>query len=111
MVKQYGELYLDTRRALLATEDAQMAGVTARRLLCHVSGKTQETILADRELYAPEKVVQAVEAALQRLLAGEPLAYVIGEWEFYGLPLHVTPDVLIPRDDTGAVTEDRKSVV
>lgn len=105
MVKQYGELYLDTRRALLATEDAQMAGVTARRLLCHVSGKTQETILADRELYAPEKVVQAVEAALQRLLAGEPLAYVLGEWEFYGLPLHVTPDVLIPRDDTCAVTE------
>lgn len=105
MVKQYGELYLDTRRALLATEDAQAAGVMARSLLCHISGKSQESILADRELYASEKVVEAVEAALQRLLAGEPLAYVLGEWEFYGLPLHVTPDVLIPRDDTCAVAE------
>lgn len=105
MVKQYGELYLDTRRALLATEDAQQAGFMARSLLCHVSGKSQEAILADRELYASEKVVEAVEAGLRRLLDGEPLAYVLGEWEFYGLPLHVTPDVLIPRDDTCAVTE------
>ncbi len=105
MVKQYGQLYLDTRRALLAVEDAQQAGVTARSLLCHVSGKSQESILAGRELYASEQVVQAAEAALERLLAGEPLAYVLGQWEFYGLPLRVTPAVLIPRDDTCAVTE------
>lgn len=105
MVKQYGELYLDTRRALLATEDAQQAGFMARSLLCHVSGKSQEAVLADRELYASEKVVEAVEAGLRRLLDGEPLAYVLGEWEFYGLPLYVTPDVLIPRDDTCAVAE------
>lgn len=105
MVKQYGELYLDTRRALLATEDAQQAGFMARSLLCHISGKSQEAVLADRELYASEKVVEAVEAGLRRLLDGEPLAYVLGEWEFYGLPLYVTPDVLIPRDDTCAVAE------
>lgn len=105
MVKQYGELYLDTRRALLATEDAQQAGFMARSLLCHASGKSQEAVLADRELYASEKVVEAVEAGLRRLLDGEPLAYVLGEWEFYGLPLYVTPDVLIPRDDTCAVAE------
>lgn len=105
MVKQYGELYLDARRALLATEDAQQAGFMARSLLCHVSGKSQEAVLADRELYASEKVVEAVEAGLRRLLDGEPLAYVLGEWEFYGLPLYVTPDVLIPRDDTCAVAE------
>ena len=43
--------------------------------------------------------------AVRRLLDGEPLAYVLGEWEFYGLPLRVTPDVLIPRDDTCAVAE------
>jgi release factor glutamine methyltransferase len=36
---------------------------------------------------------------------GEPLAYILGEWEFYGLKLHVTPDVLIPRDDTCALAE------
>lgn len=105
MVKPYGELYLDTRRALLAVEDAQTAGLMARQLLCHASGKSQEFILAHRELYAPEETAAAVEAGLKRLLAGEPLAYVLGEWEFYGLTLRVTPDVLIPRDDTCAVTE------
>ena len=43
--------------------------------------------------------------SLQRLLKEEPLPYVLGEWEFYGLPLYVTKDVLIPRDDTCAVAE------
>ncbi len=104
MVKQYGDLYLDTRRALLAKEDAQTAGFMARNLLCHVSGLSQEEILAQRDKYAPDTVVRAVEDGLSRLLEGEPLAYVLGEWEFYGLQLTVTPDVLIPRDDTCAVT-------
>ena len=103
MVKKYGDLYLDTRRTLLETEDAQSAGMIARQLVCHVTGKSQEYILANREMYAPEEAVKGAEAALARLLEGEPLAYVLGEWEFYGLPLKVTPDVLIPRDDTGAV--------
>ena len=105
MVKQYGQLYLDTRRALLETESAQDAGVLARMLVCHVSGKSQAEFLADRDLYASEKVVEGVEAGLKRLLNEEPIAYILGQWEFYGLPLHVTPDVLIPRDDTCAVAE------
>ena len=105
MVKQYGELYQDTRRALLATENAQDAGVLARMLLCHVSGKSQAEYLADRDLYASEKVVEGVEAGMKRLLEGEPIAYILGQWEFYGLPMHVTPHVLIPRDDTCAVAE------
>lgn len=105
MVKQYGELYQDTRRVLLAQENTQDAGVLARMLICHVSGKSQAQFLADRDLYASEKVVKEVEAGLRRLLAGEPIAYILGQWEFYGLPLKVTPDVLIPRDDTCAVAE------
>ena len=105
MVKQYGELYQDTRRALLATENVQDAGVLARMLVCHVSGKSQAQFLAERELYASEKIVAGVEAGLKRLLEGEPMAYILGQWEFYGLPLHVSPKVLIPRDDTCAVAE------
>ena len=105
MVKQYGELYQDTRRALLATENAQDAGVLARMLLCHVSGKSQAEYLADRDLYASEKVVEGVEAGLKRLLEGEPIAYILGQWVIFGLPMHVTPHVLIPRDDTCAVAE------
>lgn len=104
MVKKYGDLYLDARRELLTREDAQMAGFMARNLLCHVSGLSQEHFLSRREMYAPEAVVRGVESGVKRLLSGEPLAYVLGEWEFYGLNLTVTPDVLIPRDDTCAVT-------
>ena len=105
MVKQYGELYLDTRRALLATENAQDAGVLARMLVCHVSGKSQAEFLAERDKYASEKIVEGVEAGLKRLLNEEPIAYILGQWEFYGLPLRVNPNVLIPRDDTCAVAE------
>lgn len=105
MVKRYGELYLDTRRALMAREEPQDASNIARQLICHVSGKSQEEILAKRELYADEIVVKKTESALKRLLFGEPLPYVLGEWEFYGMPLHITQDVLIPRDDTVAVAD------
>ena len=105
MVTQYGTLYQDTRRALLETESAQDAGVLARMLICHVTGKDQAQFLAERDLYAPEDVVKGVHAGLERLLKGEPVAYILGQWEFYGLPLRITPDVLIPRDDTCAVAE------
>ena len=105
MVKQYGQLYQDTRRALLETENAQDAGVLARMLICHVSGKDHARFLADRDLYAGEDIVEGVEKGLKRLLAGEPIAYILGQWEFYGLPMLVSPKVLIPRDDTCAVAE------
>ena len=105
MVKQYGQLYQDTRRALLETENAQDAGVLARMLICHMSGKDHARFLADRDLYAGEDIVEGVEKGLKRLLAGEPIAYILGQWEFYGLPMIVSPKVLIPRDDTCAVAE------
>lgn len=103
MVKTYSQLYLDARKTIMATEDAQSAGMLARQLLCHVSGKTQEQILASRELYASEEICQHMDALTARLIAGEPLAYILGKWEFYGLPLYVDRNVLIPRDDTCAV--------
>ncbi|MBP3304704.1 MAG: peptide chain release factor N(5)-glutamine methyltransferase [Oscillospiraceae bacterium] len=103
MVKTYSQLYLDARRTLMAAEDAQSAGILARQLLCFVSGKSQEQVLADRELYASEEICASLDFAVARILAGEPLAYILGEWEFYGLSLYVDKNVLIPRDDTCAV--------
>ncbi len=104
MVKTYSQLYLDARKRLMATEDAQGAGQLARQLLCHVSGKTHEQLLADRELYASEEIGRELDAMIARVIEGEPLAYLLGEWEFYGLKLYVDKHVLIPRDDTCAVT-------
>ena len=75
----------------------------ARDLLSSVSGKSREQILADRDKYASEEVCDAMEKAVARIRQGEPLAYVLGEWEFYGLRLYVDRNVLIPRDDTCAV--------
>ena len=100
MVKTYAELYLQARKALLKTEDPQDAGMMARQLLCHVSGKSHEYFLANRDLYASEAIEEALMALVERVAAGEPLAYILGEWEFYGLQLYVNEHVLIPRDDT-----------
>ena len=105
MVKKYIDLLMDTRRELLAQEDMEIADMMAKHLIAHVSGKNIHSLLLDREQYATDEVVRSVRKGLDRLLAGEPLAYVLGEWEFYGLNLIVTPDVLIPRDDTVAVAQ------
>ena len=105
MVKKYSDLYLEARRAFLPLEGAQRASLLARNLLAYVSGKTHETTLSDRETYASEEVCRAMACAVERIVEGEPLAYVLGRWEFYGLELIVTPDVLIPRDDTCALAE------
>ena len=104
MVKTYSELYLDARRALMSMEDQQTASHFARNLLCYVSGKSHESVIADRDKYASEAVSEELDKLVQRILQEEPLAYVLGEWSFYGMNLHVNPSVLIPRDDTCAVT-------
>jgi len=103
VVKKYVDLVLDTRKALLAKEEMEIADMMAKHLIAHVSGKNIHSLRMDRDAYAPDEVCRAVEKGLMRLLEGEPLAYVLGQWEFYGLNLVVTPDVLIPRDDTVAV--------
>ena len=105
MVMKYSELYRQARKALLEIEPVHQAGITARELLSFVSGKSAAELLADGEKYADGRIVQALEDVVNRMVKGEPLAYILGEWEFYGLKLHVTPDVLIPRDDTCAVAE------
>ena len=102
-MKTYADLYLDARRALLPTE-GEDAAYLARALLGKVTGKRIEQILAEREAQASEEQAAEMEHLTARLLGGEPLAYVLGQWEFHGMPLTVTPDVLIPRDDTEVVT-------
>ena len=104
MVKKYADLYLDARRALLEKE-GQFASNIARELVCAASGKTAEQMIADRELYASEEVCELTESFVKRYVKGEPMPYILGQWNFYDMTLTVTPDVLIPRDDTNVVTE------
>ncbi len=105
MVKKYSQLYLEARSEFMKVEDQQTASLLARNLLCYVSGKTQEEVIADREMYANQDICAAMEKAVQRVVDGEPLAYVLGEWSFYGMTLFVDKNVLIPRDDSCAVTQ------
>ncbi len=105
MVKKLSQLYLEVRKSLLETEEAQEAAFLARNLLCHVTGKDQAQLIRDGEMYVGDDTCAAVEQAVARCKAGEPLAYILGQWEFYGLKLYVNKHVLIPRDDTCAVTD------
>ena len=99
------ELYNRTRNALSQIETQQTASLIARDLICTFSGQTPEQMLSALEYGADPAVVSKVEDGVRRLLNDEPLAYILGEWEFYGLKLFVSPDVLIPRDETCAVAE------
>ena len=99
MATTYNNLYLDLRAELKRAGDEE-ATQSARELVCSAAGKTREEFVRDGSLYASPEVERAARRLVQRHLAGEPVAYLIGEWEFYGLPLDISPAVLIPRPDT-----------
>jgi len=91
--------------ALLQPSELDSAAFTARELICFRSGLTGGGLLSAGSEPAPESLVWQVLADAREIADGRPLAHVLGEWSFHGLNLKVTPDTLIPRDDTEAVTE------
>ena len=99
MAITYNDLYLEIRRQLRAADSGDPT-LEARELVAFACGKTKEELLRDGRLYVTPEVEARVRALVQRHLDGEPTAYLIGEWEFYGLPLDISRDVLIPRPDT-----------
>ena len=100
----YNNLYLDARKRLKAA-GVEAAQLEARELVCFAAGKNREQFLRDMSLYASDEVEAKVAELMNRRLEGEPVAYLIGEWEFYGLPLDISRDVLIPRADTEVLAE------
>ena len=99
MAITYNNLYLDIRQQLRKA-GIEAATLEARELVCFGTGKSREDLARDGGLYASPELEAQVRDLVDRHLAGEPVAYLIGEWEFYGLPLDISPDVLIPRSDT-----------
>ena len=99
MPSTYNDLYLDTRRALKRS-GVDSAALEAREIVCCAADKNKEEFYRDGRLYASPEIEARVSALLQRRLRGEPVAYLVGEWEFFGLPLIVNEHVLIPRSDT-----------
>ena len=104
MPATYNTLYLDTRKRLkqAGIESPQME---AKELVCLAAGKSRERFYQDLSLYASGAVEAKLEELVSRRLTGEPVAYLVGEWEFYGLTLTVNRDVLIPRLDTELLAE------
>ena len=84
---------------------SETASLDSQVLLAHVTGKSRTWILAHPEARLTLSQEQAVQTALDRLRAGEPLPYVLGHWEFYGLDFLVTPQTLIPRPETELLVE------
>ena len=104
MAITYNDLYLDVRQRLRES-GVEASTLEARELVCFGTGKSREELQRDSRLYAsPEREAQ-VRRLVERRMAGEPVAYLIGEWEFYGLPLDISQDVLIPRADTEVLAE------
>jgi release factor glutamine methyltransferase len=77
----------------------------AASLLRHVLGISQAAMLADPGRVLTPEQQAAYEAMVLRRAANEPIQYIIGEQEFYGLALRVTPAVLIPRPETEQLVE------
>ena len=98
-MRTYNDIYLSTRNALRA-HGVEGYNLEARLLVATAAGKSVQELLRDISLYTTAGVEQKAEELTRRRLSGEPVAYITGAWEFYGLPMTVTPDVLIPRMDT-----------
>lgn len=93
--------------------DAGIGGarLEAQLLLAQVLQCTRIQLYTAFDKPLGEDELAAYRALIKRRLAGEPVAYLLGEHEFWGLPLFVDPSVLVPRPDTETVIEVAKALL
>jgi len=84
---------------------SDMPGLDAQVLMAFLLDKPRSWVLAHPEIPLTRTRCGALEALVARLEGGEPLPYIVGHWEFFGLEFVVTPDVLIPRPETELLVE------
>jgi release factor glutamine methyltransferase len=92
-------------RARLTSAGIETPGLDARVLATHILDCDAATMIGHPELILDDARASLFEAALRRRLRREPLAYILGEREFWSLPFRVTRDTLIPRPDTETLVE------
>lgn len=83
----------------------------AQLLLCAVLARPRSWLMAHDTDALPPEVIARFTPLVQRRASGEPLAYVLGEKEFFGLSLSVSPEVLVPRPDTETLVEWALSLI
>src|SRR5689334_1890565 len=74
-------------------------------LMAHIIGHPRTWLLAHLDAPLTPPQLDSATVAFAQLQAGTPLPYILGHWEFYGLDLNVTKDVLIPRPETELLVE------
>ncbi len=109
-MKTYNDIYLSTRN-LLRQNGIEACDLEARILVAGAAGKSVEHLLRDLKLYTTNEVENRALDYTARRLKGEPVAYITGSWQFYGVDLVVTPDVLIPRMDTEVLIDAAKEIL
>lgn len=85
--------------------DSGLPRTEARRLLASLTGQPLTWFMAHGDDPAAPNIATRFQALAERRRAGEPLAYLLGQQEFYGRPFAVSPAVLIPRADTETLVE------
>ncbi|HEX8711706.1 MAG TPA: peptide chain release factor N(5)-glutamine methyltransferase, partial [Terracidiphilus sp.] len=105
-----GELLAEGQSLLARGPHPERARRDAEFLLQHLcerngSEKNRAWMLAHLDSQAAPEIATEFRELIQRRLAGEPVQYIVGEAEFYGLPFFVTRDVLIPRPETEHLVE------
>ena len=104
-MKTYNQLCIDARNAVREA-GSENPNLEARNLVAFASGKTMNELIRDYNLYTGDEIERKVNELVQRRKNGEPLAYILGTWEFYGMEFNVTEDVLIPRIDTEVLVQE-----
>ena len=110
-IKTYSEVYLAARKTMREA-GIESSDLDARLMAAKASGKTVAAFLRDARLFVGDNTFEnQMNEMVARRMNGEPVAYITGQWEFYGLPLVITEDVLIPRDDTEVLVNEAVEVL
>jgi release factor glutamine methyltransferase len=92
-------------QALVQARAAGIDRLDAQLLVGHVLRQPRAWVIAHSDAALSDGHAAALQALIARRADGEPLAYLVGEREFHGLRLRVTPDVLVPRPDTETLVD------
>lgn len=104
MTKTINDLYMELFRRFKEADDPQPS-LSARELTAYVCKADKSKTAQWGHTYLDDATVDYANILCDHCLDGEPLAYILGEWDFYGLTFTIDKSVLIPRADTERLCE------